>query len=743
LCKSQKVFAIRAGNYSGDFAMLQTLQFLRPQQPPILDWFLNDTDRMEHGYSGTLGALTDCDDLIDDVREAMLTEYRLNADQTTVLDACAAWLRLGTHASVPPVNLVHGTFGAGKSYLLVAVIIFLVRVLDAIDPKKTVRLLLAANTNVAVDNVLLGLQKRGFEDFARVGSVKKIAKPILKHTLHHSDTAKTYGDHDKRALEDLNRMLKEELNGNPKSKDAEDIRQAIKDLSIARPATRSKRLKTMRVVGTTCAATAYGALDDSKFSIVLLDEASQMLEPLSLLPISKFGCERLLAVGDPLQLPPTMLYEPPAPLPSAEKSSAALKGSVSDTTLRKTLFVRLTALGVKPILLRTQYRCHPEISRISNCLFYDDLLIDGVDASLRPPMLIADITATPESAATPIPLQALSPLTLINVNGQQSSQFGSIYNEAEVCAVRDVIAALFTQGIAPASIGVVTLYRNQAYKLKRAVDEVSVTYVSECDQEVYSGKSVQVSTVDAFQGAEKDIILLSTCFTSTHGGGFVDSPHRMNVALSRARHHLIVMGSLKAMNSGAAGTGAWKEVVNFALQKSKGGYFPSVPVFLSKLHTLQLNPALKDKVDDGEEATHHVRVESSYESDAEAEAGDEVMGTEAKGRAGSTREHQGGPPAPRRKPKVQASSSEDDAVDLTGDDADAGDEVATDAKPKAAEERVRQSLYPQRRRSTRCTSPSKDEDDKVPSDSDSDDDGWRSTPRPKPTQQTTTTPTPE
>jgi hypothetical protein len=358
-------------------------------------------------------------------------------------------------------------------------------------------------------------------------------------------------------------------------------------------------------------------------------------------------------------------------------------------------------------------------------------------------MLIADITATPESAATPIPLQALSPLTLINVNGQQSSQFGSIYNEAEVCAVRDVIAALFTQGIAPASIGVVTLYRNQAYKLKRAVDEVSVTYVSECDQEVYSGKSVQVSTVDAFQGAEKDIILLSTCFTSTHGGGFVDSPHRMNVALSRARHHLIVMGSLKAMNSGAAGTGAWKEVVNFALQKSKGGYFPSVPVFLSKLHTLQLNPALKDKVDDGEEATHHVRVESSYESDAEAEAGDEVMGTEAKGRAGSTREHQGGPPAPRRKPKVQASSSEDDAVDLTGDDADAGDEVATDAKPKAAEERVRQSLYPQRRRSTRCTSPSKDEDDKVPSDSDSDDDGWRSTPRPKPTQQTTTTPTPE
>jgi hypothetical protein len=105
------------------------------------------------------------------------------------------------------VVLVHGAFGCGKSYLLVAIIRFVCTLLDQIGEEET-KILVCALTNVAVDRILLTLKEQDFTDFARVGSLKKINKQILPFT-HHGGSSKNKGDKD--ALKELNSML-DELN---------------------------------------------------------------------------------------------------------------------------------------------------------------------------------------------------------------------------------------------------------------------------------------------------------------------------------------------------------------------------------------------------------------------------------------------------------------------------------------------------------------------------------------------------
>ena len=129
------------------------------------------------------------------------------------------------------------------------------------------------------------------------------------------------------------------------------IRGSIADLKSTDLNKRKQRLVNSRIVGVTCAAATFPILDNQEFRIVFLDECSQMLEPLSFIPINRFKCRYLLAAGDPMQLPPTL----------SNFSENEEEG------LGKTLFVRLANLGISPIMLRTQYRVS---ATTFNLLFY-------------------------------------------------------------------------------------------------------------------------------------------------------------------------------------------------------------------------------------------------------------------------------------------------------------------------------------------------------------------------------------
>ncbi|XP_009468827.1 PREDICTED: protein ZGRF1 [Nipponia nippon] len=434
----------------------------------------------------------------------MIQTFSLNPDQATSLIQIAQMMTSRGNIKpveehqIFPITIIRGVFGAGKSYLLSVVILFLVQLFESSEATEGPRpapwkLLIASSTNVAVDRILLGLLDLGFEDFIRVGSIRKITKAILPHSLHAGS------GNENEQLKELLALMKEDLTPVEKMY----VRKSIEQHKLG---TNKTILQQVKVVGVTCAACPFPCLNSLKFPVVMLDECSQMTEPASLLPIARFQCEKLVLVGDPKQLPPT--------IQGSE--------SVHEKGLEQTLFDRLCLMGHKPILLRTQYRCHPAISAIANELFYEGNLIDGVSATDRSPLL-----------------DWLPTLCFYSVNGvEQIERDNSFYNMAEVHFTVKLIQSLIASGIEGSAIGVITLYKSQMCKIQNVLTDVR--------SEALEVKAVQVSTVDAFQGAEKEIVVLS-CVRTRHIG-FIDSEKRMNVALTRARRHLLIVGNLACLS---------------------------------------------------------------------------------------------------------------------------------------------------------------------------------------------------
>ncbi|XP_006881207.1 PREDICTED: uncharacterized protein C4orf21 homolog [Elephantulus edwardii] len=434
----------------------------------------------------------------------LIEVYKLNQDQASALIQIAQMMVSHESTEVEelrtcalPITIIHGVFGAGKSYLLAVVILFFVQLFEMSEapPVGNVRqwkLLISSSTNVAVDRVLLGLLSLGFEKFVRVGSVRKIAKPILPYSLHAGS------ENENEQLKELHALMKEDLT----PMERVYVRKSIEQHKLG---TNKALLKQVRVVGVTCAACAFSCLNDLQFPVVVLDECSQMTEPASLLPIARFECEKLILVGDPKQLPPTI-----------QGSDAA-----HENGLEQTLFDRLCLMGHKPVLLRTQYRCHPAISAIANDLFYEGDLMNGISEMERSPLL-----------------EWLPTLCFYNVNGlEQIERDNSFHNVAEAAFTLKLIQSLIASGIAGSMIGVITLYKSQMYKVCHLLSAV--------DFDHSNIKAVQISTVDAFQGAEKEIIILSC--VRTRQLGFIDSEKRMNVALTRGRRHLLIVGNLACL----------------------------------------------------------------------------------------------------------------------------------------------------------------------------------------------------
>ncbi|XP_078301940.1 5'-3' DNA helicase ZGRF1 isoform X5 [Panthera onca] len=235
----------------------------------------------------------------------LIQAHKLNEDQATALIQIAQMMASHENAEVKelqthtlPITIIHGVFGAGKSYLLSVVILFFVQLFEksevpTVGNARPWKLLISSSTNVAVDRVLLGLLSLGFEKFVRVGSVRKIAKPILPYSLHASS------ENENEQLKELNALMKEDLTPLEKIY----VRKSIEQHKLG---TNKTLLKQVRVVGVTCAACPFPCMNDLKFPVVVLDECSQITEPASLLPIARFECEKLILVGDPKQLPPTI-----------------------------------------------------------------------------------------------------------------------------------------------------------------------------------------------------------------------------------------------------------------------------------------------------------------------------------------------------------------------------------------------------------------------------------------------------
>ncbi|TGZ79287.1 hypothetical protein EX30DRAFT_115713 [Ascodesmis nigricans] len=294
------------------------------------------------------------------------------------------------------------------------------------------------------------------------------------------------------------------------------------------------------------------------FETVIIDEAAQSVELSALIPL-KFGCDKCILVGDPQQLPPTVL------------SREAAKFSYE-----KSLFVRIQENNSKNVhLLSIQYRMHPMISSFPSAEFYNSNLMDGEG--------MADLRTTPWHKST-----VFGPYRFFDVAGKESRGGTSLINREEVQTAIQLFQRLtsdFPEVKFQGRVGIVTPYRQQLFELKKQF-------------EGRFGRSiltdVEFNTVDAFQGRERDIILFSCVRAADEGGvGFLSDIRRMNVGLTRAKSSLFVLGNSQFLMRNRM----WGRLVEDA--KARDVFTTDTRKILSRSSRLDRNqaPAAPNQVD--------------------------------------------------------------------------------------------------------------------------------------------------
>uniref|UniRef100_A0A7N0V5N1 Uncharacterized protein n=1 Tax=Kalanchoe fedtschenkoi TaxID=63787 RepID=A0A7N0V5N1_KALFE len=250
------------------------------------------------------------------------------------------------------------------------------------------------------------------------------------------------------------------------------------------------------------------------FDMVVIDEAAQASEAAVLPPLS-LGAARCVLVGDPQQLPATVI----------SKAAGSLLYS-------RSLFERFQQAGCPTMLLSVQYRMHPHIRDFPSRHFYQGRLTDSESvANLPDEKYYQD--------------KLLKPYTFYDItHGRESHRGGSVsyqnIHEAQFCfrLYEHLQKTIKSLGVGKVSVGIITPYKLQLRCLQREFEDVLKT-----DE----GKDIYINTVDAFQGQERDVIIMSCVRASSHGVGFVADIRRMNVALTRARRALWVMGNANTL----------------------------------------------------------------------------------------------------------------------------------------------------------------------------------------------------
>ncbi|SNX84511.1 related to SEN1 protein [Melanopsichium pennsylvanicum] len=280
------------------------------------------------------------------------------------------------------------------------------------------------------------------------------------------------------------------------------------------------------------------------FETVVIDEAAQAVELSSIIPL-RYGCKQCILVGDPNQLPPTVISQ------QAEKLGYS-----------QSLFVRMFERSPQAVhLLSIQYRMHPEISVFPSKAFYDSKLQDGPN--------MAELTHQPWHK-----YELTRPFKFLSTKAaEQPGRMHSIINKEEA----NVALALYERMRADNSrenfdyrIGIVTMYKAQVFELKR-------TFQQRYGQDIVD--RIDFNTVDGFQGQEKDIIILS-CVRSAADSrsiGFLSDRRRLNVALTRAKSNLFIIGNAEHLRRGDA---IWESLVSTAEQR--GAVQPITVALLQK-----------------------------------------------------------------------------------------------------------------------------------------------------------------
>jgi superfamily I DNA and/or RNA helicase len=429
--------------------------------------------------------------------------------------------------SAEDLAIIHGPPGTGKTTTVVEFIRQAVL--------RGEKVLACAPSNTAVDNLLERLVAADVRA-VRVGHPARVKEVLRTHTLD----ALAAEHENMRIIRELVRnaeALYQKADRYTRAKPAPGVRQQMR--REARELKAEARLLERQAVDYTldradvvCATTAIddSILGDRRFDWVVIDEASQTTEPACWVPIMRG--EKLLLAGDHLQLPPTVI-----------SAAAAREG------LARSMMERLVALYGDAVTrqLLVQYRMHEQIMGFSSRRFYNETLIaDDSVASHR----LSDLAGVDASELT------REPMTFIDTAGadyDEEAEFegASRFNPSEGRLVVSKVAQLLEAGVAAADIAVIAPYAAQVRWLREHAAE----------------PALEIDTVDGFQGREKEAVVISLVRSNRECEiGFLADERRLNVALTRARRKLIIIGDSATLG----GSPFFAELFDYA--QSTGGY---------------------------------------------------------------------------------------------------------------------------------------------------------------------------
>ena len=445
------------------------------------------------------------------------------------------------------VAIVHGPPGTGKTTTLV----------EAINETlmRESQVLVCAQSNMAVDWISEKLVDRGV-NVLRIGNPTRVNDKMLGFTYErrfesHPDYPQLWAI--RKAIRELRKNRKKGSENYHQKMDRLKSRAAEIEIRI-----NSELFGEARVIACTLVGSAHRLLEGMKFGTLFIDEAAQALEAACWIPMRR--ASRVILAGDHCQLPPTV------------KSIAALRAG-----LGKTLMERIAENKPEVVtLLKIQYRMNDEIMRFSSDWFYGgkvesapqikyrsvldyDHPITWIDTSNEENQITIEGGDAPEDSASAASSESASSsestsssVSAANQNSDLNfkeqfvgESFGRI-NKAEAELTLLTLAEYFTkigkQRVLSESIdvGIISPYRAQVQYLKKLIKKYEFF-------KPYR-RLISVNTVDGFQGQERDVILISLVRSNDEGQiGFLKDLRRMNVAMTRARMKLIILGNKDTM----------------------------------------------------------------------------------------------------------------------------------------------------------------------------------------------------
>ncbi|KAF8270589.1 P-loop containing nucleoside triphosphate hydrolase protein [Lactarius quietus] len=500
------------------------------------------------------------------------------------------------------VACIHGPPGTGKTHTLIEII-----------RQLTSRLLVCGASNLSVDNILERLLALPANSHGMKLRVTRIGHParIKRMKADRSDQAALVRDV-KAELETTLGILSgkgkgiKKPRGPERKKMWEEVRELRKEFRRRERGIVNAVLQESQVVLATCHSSGGHQLRNQEFDVVIIDEATQALEAVCWVPI--FKAKKLILAGDPKQLPPTVLSllalgghvfrdqrpptpkvdapsctsENPVPLPQPNEGPGSddsenvpgpgnpsctmieadnapsdresrsetgqgfrNRGLTPPRTLELTMFERLEIMYGSAIkrMLTVQYRMHTKIAEFPSKTMYGSMLTTHSSVATHLLRHLPNVAASEEEDTQEI---LGTPVVFFDTAGCEyferldgDSDEGSRCNENEATIVKRWVSTLVAMGVNPSQIAIITPYQAQVSLLTSLLRSTH-------------GPELEIGTVDGMQGREKEAVIISLVRSNDKREvGFLKEERRLNVAMTRARRHLCVVGDSSTVQHGS------------------------------------------------------------------------------------------------------------------------------------------------------------------------------------------------